>query len=258
LSKRVAISAGANGIGRAIAEAYLAQGDKVYVCDLDEAALASFAQEHPDVVAIKANAGDPEDVANFFAQIAGDEARLDILVNNAGIAGPTARLEDIDPAAWVETINVDLNSAFFFARHAIPMLRAAGGGSIVNIASNAAFFGFPMRSPYASAKWGLIGLTKTMAMELGPEGIRVNAVCPGSVEGPRIDGVIERDAAGRGMERAAVEAEYKSQSSLRTFVSAAEVVGLVTYLTSDIGQRISGQAIGLDGHTENLSLNIGN
>ncbi|MGB3471006.1 MAG: SDR family oxidoreductase [Erythrobacter sp.] len=258
LSKRVAISAGASGIGRAIAEAYLAVGDTVYVSDIDEAALASLSDAHPRAVAFNADAGEPDQVGEFFMRIARDEPLLDVLVNNAGIAGPTARLEDIAVTDWVRTINIDLNSAFYFAREAIPMLRRSGGGSIINIASNAAFFGFPMRSPYASSKWGIIGLTKTLAMELGPEGIRVNAVCPGSVEGPRIDRVIAEDARQRGLDPAEVEAEYKSQSSLRTFVSAQEVVSLVTYLTSDVGRRISGQAIGLDGHTEGLSLKFGN
>lgn len=258
MSKRIAISAGASGIGRAIAQAYLEAGDRVYVCDIDETGLASLTQEYPNAVAVRANAGNPRDVETFFERIAQDGPGLDVLVNNAGIAGPTARLEDISVEDWSETINIDLNGPFYFSRKAIPMLREAGGGAIVNIASNAAFFGFPMRSPYASAKWGLIGLTKTMAMELGPDGIRVNAICPGSVEGPRIDRVIARDAQERGISKDEVEAEYKSQSSLRTFVSAEEVVALVTYLTSEMGRRISGQAIGLDGHTEGLSLKLGN
>lgn len=258
MSKRVAISAGASGIGRAIAQAYLEAGDTVYVCDIDEDGLASLAQAHSNAVVMRADAGIPAEVSAFFARIRKDAPGLDVLVNNAGIAGPTARLEDIAVEDWVQTINVDLNSAFFFAREAIPMLRQSCGGSIVNIASNAAFSGFPMRSPYASAKWGIIGLTKTMAMELGPEGVRVNAICPGSVEGPRIDRVIAADAHKRGIDPSAVEAEYKSQSSLRTFVSAQDVVSMVMFLTSDAGRRISGQAIGLDGHTEGLSLKFGN
>lgn len=257
MSKRVAISAGASGIGRAIAEAFLAAGDTVYVSDIDDAALARLSEAHPRAVALKADAGKPDEVGEFFARIARDDPTLDVLVNNAGIAGPTARLEDIAVADWVHTVNIDLNSAFYFAREAIPMLRRAGGGSIVNIASNAAFFGFPLRSPYTSSKWGLIGLTKTLAMELGPDSIRVNAVCPGSVEGSRIDRVIAEDARTRGLDPAAVEAEYKSQSSMKTFVSAHDVVALVTFLTSDAGGRISGQAIGLDGHTEGLSLKFG-
>ena len=138
------------------------------------------------------------------------------------------------------------------SRSIAPNYSAAGGGSIVNISSNVAFGGYPHRSPYAAAKWGLIGLTKTWAMELGPEGIRVNALCPGSVEGPRIDGVIERDAALRGMRPEEIREAYKRQSSMRLFVEPEDVAHMVTFLCSDRGATISGQAIGIDGHTETL------
>ncbi|MEM8936294.1 MAG: SDR family oxidoreductase [Pseudomonadota bacterium] len=257
MKKRVAISAGAGGIGRVIAEAFLEGGADVYVCDVDESAVTEFKGRNPYATAVTADAGNPNDVDQFFDHIAADGRGLDVLVNNAGIAGPTSPLEDISVEDWTNTINVDLNSAFYFSRRAIPMLRAAGGGSIINIASNASFFGFPFRSPYTASKWAIIGLTKTLAMELGADNIRVNAICPGSVEGQRIDRVIEKDAAARGMSLADVECEYKRQSSLRTFVKAADIAAMAQFLTSEAGRRISGQAIGLDGHTEGLSLNVG-
>jgi NAD(P)-dependent dehydrogenase (short-subunit alcohol dehydrogenase family) len=137
------------------------------------------------------------------------------------------------------------------------MIRKSDNGAIINIASNAAFFGFPLRSPYAASKWAIIGLTKTMAMELGPDGIRVNALCPGSVEGQRIDSVIAKDAECRGMTNQEVADEYRSQSSLRTFVTTDDIVAMVQFLSSQAGRRISGQAIGIDGHTEGLSLKMG-
>jgi NAD(P)-dependent dehydrogenase (short-subunit alcohol dehydrogenase family) len=135
----------------------------------------------------------------------------------------------------------------------VPLLKAAGGGSIVNIASNAALFGFPLRSPYTAAKWAMIGLTKTWAMELGVHGIRVNAICPGSVNGPRIDGVIERDARERGMTAQAIRDVYQRQSSMRVFVEADDVARTAQFLASEAGRFISGQAIAVDGHTEGLS-----
>jgi NAD(P)-dependent dehydrogenase (short-subunit alcohol dehydrogenase family) len=138
-------------------------------------------------------------------------------------------------------------------RLAIPLLRQSGGGSIINMASNAAFFGFPLRSPYTASRWALIGLTKTWAMELGTDGIRVNAICPGSVSGPRIDGVIERDAASRGMSADDIRSIYLRQSSMRVFVSAEDVANLIFFLTSSRAATISGQAIAVDGHTEGLS-----
>lgn len=253
---RVAISAGASGIGRAVAESFVRDGAQVYLCDIDEAALAECRETLPQAIAIAADVADPASVDAFFDRIAADGEKLDLLVNNAGIAGPTGRIETLNVDDWRKTIEVDLNSFFFCARRAIPMLRANGGGSIVNMASNAAFFGFPLRSPYTASKWAIIGLTKTMAMELGPEGIRVNALCPASVEGPRIDRVIAKDAEYRAMTIAEVENEYKSQSSLRTFVRNDDIVAMIQFLSSAAGERISGQAIGIDGHTEGLSLKM--
>ncbi|MEO0399737.1 MAG: SDR family oxidoreductase [Pseudomonadota bacterium] len=261
MKKRVVISAGAGGIGRAVAEAFLADGADVFVCDYDAEALEDIQRKHNGVRTFQADVRDPEAIDAFFDAIeieerAGDHPGIDVLVNNAGVSGPTARLEDIALDDWRQTIDIDLNSFFYFSRRAIPMLRRAGGGSIVNMASNAAFFGFPLRSPYAACKWAVIGLTKTMAMELGGDQIRVNAICPCSVEGPRIQRVIEKDAKARGLAVETVAAEYKRQSSLQTFVTNDDIVAMINFLTSPAGRHISGQAIGLDGHTESLSLAI--
>ena len=179
--------------------------------------------------------------------------RLDVLVNNAGIAGPTAPVENIGTDEWDQTIAVNLNGQFYCVRRAVPMLKTAGGGSIINMSSNAAFFGCPLRAPYAASKWALIGFTKTLAMELGPFGIRANAICPSSVEGERIDAVIEKDAKRRGKTAEEIRDMYLRQSSLRCFVSAEDVANLALFLASDKSARISGQALGLDGHTESLA-----
>lgn len=247
------VTAGASGIGRAIAERFLAEGMQVHVCDIRPEAITGFLTANPSATASLADVSDVASVAAMFEELQGLYGRLDILVNNAGIAGPTARVEDIQPLDWDHTVAVDLNSAFYCARMAIPMLKSAGGGSIINMSSNAAFFGFPYRAPYTACKWALIGFTKTLAMELGPFDIRVNAICPGSVAGERIDGVIERDALARGTTAADIRRIYSRQSSLRCFVDAQDVAAMASFLVSDGGRRVSGQALGLDGHTETLS-----
>ena len=251
--KRVVITAGGNGIGLSIARHFLDQGATVCVCDLDGGAVKALEGSHSKLHIFEVDVADPEAVREFFLSAERTMGGLDILVNNAGIAGPTALCEDVEIDAWRHTIEVDLNAQFYCTKYAIPLLKAAGGGSIVMMASNAALFGYPLRSPYTAAKWALIGLTKTLAMELGPHGIRVNALCHCSVEGPRIDGVIEREAANRGVSADKVRADYQRQSSLRTFVSSGDVAAMALFLVSHLGAKISGQAIGVDGHTESLA-----
>ncbi len=246
------VTAGAGGIGRVIAEAFIGQGYCVYVCDIDATAIDSFLQANPKANAMPADVADIAQVEQVFEALGDSHDHLDILVNNAGIAGPTAHVEDIEPLEWDQTINVNLNGHFYCTRQAVPMLKAAGGGSIINMSSNAAFFGCPLRAPYVASKWALLGFTKTLAMELGPFGIRVNAICPSSVEGKRIDAVIERDAKRRGKTAEEVREMYLRQSSMRSFVSAEDVANLALFLASDQSARISGQALGLDGHTESL------
>lgn len=255
------ISAAASGIGLAIAEALCDNGWRVYAGDQDTAAVEAL-RGRENFAAMVCDVSDAASVAQFYAWIASDlmargAAGIDLLVNNAGISGPTARLEDQPIEAWNATINVNLNGTFLMTRSAIPLLRRrAPGSAIICISSTAGLFGCPLRGPYVASKWALIGLTKTLAMELGPEGIRVNAICPGSVEGPRIDRVIAADAAERGLTTEDVEREYKRQTSLRTFATREDVAAMVQYLMSPAGARISGQAIAIDGHTESLSLDM--
>ncbi len=256
------ISAAASGIGLAIALGLSADGWRVYVCDQDEAALIALAQTDPSLLALACDVSDAAAVDAFFHAVETDLARaglsgIDLLVNNAGVSGPAARLEDQPVEDWLRTIDVNINGMFLMTRRAIPLLRAKGaGGSIITMSSNAGLLGCPLRGPYVASKWALIGLTKTLAMELGPEGIRANAICPASVEGPRIDRVIAADASARGLTVDEVESEYKRQSSLRAFATNDDIVGMVRFLTSPAGQRISGQALAIDGHTESLSLDM--
>jgi NAD(P)-dependent dehydrogenase (short-subunit alcohol dehydrogenase family) len=251
--KRVAlVTAGASGIGRAITERLAADGVSVHICDINQAALEECAQTLPGITSTCCDVADAAEVDRLFADLTANYDRLDILVNNVGIAGPTAAVQDIDIEDWNRTIAVDLNSAFYVTRLAAPLLKDSRG-SIVNMASNAALFGFPLRSPYTAAKWALVGLTKTWAMEFGPDGVNVNALCPGSVNGPRIEDVICKDAGERGVSPDKIRDVYQRQSSMRVFVEAEDIAETVSFLCSRAGHNISGQAIGIDGHTEGLS-----
>jgi NAD(P)-dependent dehydrogenase (short-subunit alcohol dehydrogenase family) len=248
----VMVSAGAAGIGRTIAETFLAHDCHVHIFDIDSLAISNFLENYPRASATKADISNVAQVEEVFEQLTRRYGRLDVLVNNAGIAGPTAHAEDIEPAEWEQTVAVDLNGHFYCTRKAIPLLKASRG-CIINIASNAALSGCPGRAPYTASKWAIVGLTKTLAMELGPVGVRVNAICPCSVDGERIRAVIERDAKKRGQSAETIRDVYLRQSSLRTFVSPQDVANLALFLASDLGCKISGQAIGLDGHTETLA-----
>ena len=252
----VVIIAGASGIGKEIAAAYERENCRVFVCDISDDFIKTFKNDYPNIFIKKTDVSVYDDVAGFFKQVKKEEHSIDVLVNCAGIAGPTASLENIDPGDWDQTIRVNLNGMFYCLKEAIPLLKISEQPSIINIASSASFFGFPLRSPYTAAKWAVIGLTKTLAMELGSDGIRVNAICPGSVRGKRINRVIEADALEQGKTVEEIEKLYLAQVSMKTFVEPEDVANLAMFLSSDLGRFISGQAIGLDGHTEGLSNNL--
>lgn len=249
-NQRVLITAAAAGLGRAMAEAFLAEGARVHVCDIAPPALAEFRAAQPAVSTTLADVSDPAQVDRLFDDVRAQLGGLDVLINNVGIAGPTAAAEDVTPEAWQTTLAANLHSHFYCARRAIPLLKAAGGGSLISLASTAGLMGYPMRSPYSTSKWAVIGLVKTLAMELGEFNIRVNAICPGSVEGPRMDRVIAAEAQATGLPEAAVREGYARQASLRTFVRPADIAHLALFLCSPAGERISGQALSVDGNIE--------
>jgi NAD(P)-dependent dehydrogenase (short-subunit alcohol dehydrogenase family) len=249
---RVLVTAGASGIGRAIADLMLAHGARVHICDVSEAFLADFAKAWPDAGLTRADVSSETDVARLFDELRARLGGLDMLVNNAGIAGPTGGVEDIAPADWRRTIDVCLTGQFLCAHHAVPMLKAAGGGAIVNLSSAAGRFGYAFRAPYSAAKWGVIGFTQSLAKELGPANIRVNAILPGIVEGPRINRVIEARAAQVGVSFAEMEKTYLDRVSLRRMVTAEDVAATVLFLASEAGRNLSGQSIGVDGNVESL------
>ncbi|MBX3569624.1 MAG: SDR family oxidoreductase [Rhizobiaceae bacterium] len=250
--KRAIVTAGASGIGLAISRAIVAAGGRVHVCDVNRGFLDALAKTDPPISGSVADVGDPACVDAMFDEALGRLGGLDILVNNAGIAGPTKLLEDVTDAEWKATIDIDLTSQFYCARRAIPLMKEARGGSIVNLSSTAGLFGLPMRSPYVAAKFAVIGLTKTLAMELGEHGIRVNAICPGSVEGDRMARVLAAESAALGVDPAVLRHNYVKHTSMRTFVSAEDIAAMVVFICSDHGARISGQSLAVDGHTETL------
>lgn len=249
---RTIVTAGAGGIGLAIAETILKAGGRVHVCDVDESALAKLRRDLPGVGATKADVAEPGDVDRLFAEAKGTLGGLDALINNAGIAGPTLPIEEIEPRDWNRTLAINLTGQYLCARRAVPLLKQAGGGSIVMMSSAAGRFGYPLRSPYAASKWATIGLTETLAMELGEHKIRVNAICPGIVAGPRIDAVIGAKAKARGVPFEAMRDTYLNLTSLHTMVTAQDIANMVLYLVSDVGRTISGQALSIDGNLETL------
>jgi NAD(P)-dependent dehydrogenase (short-subunit alcohol dehydrogenase family) len=199
----------------------------------------------------RVDVANPDAMAALFTRITADWGGLDAVCANAGIAGPTALVEDVTWEAWRGCVDVTLGGAFLTCKHAAALMKPAGAGAIVLTSSTAGIYGYPNRAPYAAAKWGVIGLMKTLAMELGPFGIRANAICPGAVEGPRMEAVMEREAAAKGMTRDAVHEGYATGTSMRCFVEARDVADMALFLASDGARRVSGQVIAVDGHTEN-------
>ncbi|MDH5557549.1 MAG: SDR family oxidoreductase [Alphaproteobacteria bacterium] len=250
--KRIVVTAGASGIGRAIVDMLAANGARIHICDIEDRLLEEFTSAHPDSGATRADVSSEADVDRLFDEAASTLGGLDALINNAGIAGPTGKIEDLNPADWRRCIDIDLTGSFLCARKAVPMLKSTGGGSIVNISSVAGKYGYPFRTPYASAKYGIIGLTETLAKELGPSEIRVNAILPGLVKGPRIEAVIRARAEETGQTYEETEAKYLEKVSLRRMVSADDIAAMIAFLLSDAGRNVSGQSIAVDANVETL------
>jgi NAD(P)-dependent dehydrogenase (short-subunit alcohol dehydrogenase family) len=248
--KRVIVTAAASGIGAQVARRFAAAGAKVFVCDVDADAVAAYQAADPGIGATVADVAAPADVERLFDDALTFLGGLDVLVNNAGIAGPAAPVEEMDIDGFARCVDVNLVGAFLCVRRAVPAIKAAGGGSIILMSSNAGTMGLPFRAPYVATKWGVIGLMKTLAMELGPHGIRVNAMCPGDVEGDRIRRVITMEAENRGMTYDEVVAERVEAVSLRTMVTADDVADMMLFLCSDAGAKVSGQAVLVDGNAE--------
>ena len=250
---RVMVSAGAGGIGLAIARAFVREGARVAVCDVDTAALAALAGSDPQLHAAPCDVADRTAVARWFGAALAHLGGLDCLVNNAGIAGPTGKVDAIAPEEWDRCIAVDLTGQFNCVRLAVPALRSSGNASIVNVSSLAGRLGFALRTPYAAAKWGVIGLMRSLAVELGPDNIRVNALLPGVVAGERQVRVLTAKARARGVPFEEVEQSAFAATSIKQYVTAEQLADYVVYLASPRAATISGQALSVCGDTNMLS-----
>lgn len=249
---RVLVTAGAAGIGRVMARTFSEHGAKVHICDVDEKALASTKKQLPSVTQTVADVARLDDVDRLFADVKKFLGGLDVLINNAGIAGPTAKVEDIRPEDWDRCIAVDLNGMFYCTRKAMPLIKAAGGGSIINLSSAAGRLAFPMRTAYSAAKFAVVGFTESLAAEAGADKVRVNCLQPGIVEGERIDRVIEAKAKGLNQTPEEIRKRMVGGVSLQTTVTPQDIANMALFLATAPGRHISGQAISICGGTRYL------
>jgi NAD(P)-dependent dehydrogenase (short-subunit alcohol dehydrogenase family) len=251
--KRVLVTAGGDGIGLEITRAFAAAGAKLVVCDIQPESLQRLAKELPQVHSCIADVSREADVAALFELVDSKLGGLDVLVNNAGIAGPTGGVETLALADWERTLAVNLTGQFLCVRQAVPRLRKGQGPSITNLASAAGHLGMPGRAPYSASKWGVVGLTKTLAIELGRDSIRVNAILPGAVDGPRIRAVIAAKAKALGKPVEEMTEVYTSQSALGRMVTARDIANMALFAASDLAANVTGQELVVDGLTQALS-----
>jgi len=249
---RVLVTAGAGGIGLKVAEAFQREGANVHVCDVDEKALADLKKAHPKITSSRTDVADRKQVASLFKAALKALGGLDCLINNAGIAGPTGPVHEINPEDWDRCLAVCITGQFNCARLAVEHLRKSKNASIINLSSAAGKFGFPNRSPYAAAKWGVVGFTKTLAMELGQFGIRCNAILPGSVDGDRIRRVFEAKAQIAGKSMMEVQNSALALASLKELIKPEQLADMMVLLASPRGRTISGQAISIDSDQQAL------
>ena len=252
-AKTVLITGGAAGIGLAMAEAFIAENARVAICDADSEAIARFQALHPDSIACVADVTSEHEMVKFLEEVENRWGGADVVCANAGTGGPAGQIENLEYDDWRHCIASNVHGSFLTCRWAARVMRDRGKGLIILTSSTAGLMGYPLRSPYAAAKWAIIGLCKTLAMELGSAGIRVNALCPGAVEGERMDRVISNEAAARGVDEDNVRASYVTGVSMKTWVSAQDIASSAVFLASDAGEKISGQVLSIDGNTETLA-----
>ncbi|MEM8977269.1 MAG: SDR family oxidoreductase [Pseudomonadota bacterium] len=250
---RVLITAGASGIGLQMTKAFLAEGAKIHTCDIDRGALEALSADQPSVTWSVCDVADREQVAAMMEDALRELGGLDCLVNNAGIAGPTGRVDEIDPDEWDQCLAVCITGQFNCTRLAVQHLKASQNPSIINLSSAAGRFGFPLRSPYAAAKWGVVGFTKTLAVELGENGIRCNAIQPGPVDGERIRQVIDAKARAANIGFDEMQERVLANASIKSLIPPQQLADLAVYLSSPRANTISGQAFAVDGDMQSLA-----
>lgn len=244
--KVVLVTGGATGIGRSIAAAFAAAGARVVVAGRNTDRLAAAAAEI-GARAFGADVSDEISVRELFAGIADLEGGLDVLVNNAGVTGPVANAEDMDLGAWDETMAINVRGVLLCIKYAVPLLKARGGGAIVNMSSLMGLRGYPMRSAYTASKFAVIGITEAVAQEVGQFGIRVNALCPGAVNGALMKRVVAARAAAENRPEAdIIRTNYTDKAALRRWVEPEEVATVTLFLASDAAAAVTGERIRVD------------
>ena len=254
-NKKVIISAGASGIGWATAKVCISRGAQVFLCDINEKLINRINKNTKyknKIFAYECDASNESDVIDFFSKVLKKTKKIDALINNVGIAGPTGTLDKLDSEEWERTLQVNVVSHFYFTKQAIPLIKKSKSGSIINISSTAGILGFPLRTPYAASKWAIVGLTKTLAMELGKSKIRVNAICPGTIKGDRMKRVVRDKAKFLKTSQNMIEKEFISMASINSWVYEDDIGKMCAFLISSDSERISGQIIGVDGNTTRL------
>lgn len=250
---RVLVTAGASGIGRTVAETFVAGGARVHITDIAEDAIEETVASVDGVSGTIGDAASSGDVDRVLADVKSEFGGLDVLINNVGISGPTGTIETYADDDVERTIDVNLKSHFYFLNRCVPLLKASGGkASIIAMSSVAGRLGYPFRTPYASTKWALVGLVKSLAVELGADGIRANAILPGAVTGARMDSVIAERASALGVSIDEMRASYLDRISLHRMVEAEDIASLAMFLASNLARNITGQAISVDGNVEYL------
>ncbi|MDC0216465.1 SDR family oxidoreductase [Candidatus Pelagibacter sp.] len=251
--KKIIISAGASGIGWATAKICLSRGAIVFLCDINNVSLRKLYKnplKNKKLFTYQCDASNEYEVLDFFKQIKKKTKKIDGLINNIGIAGPTGSLEKLKSKEWEKTLHVDINSHFYFTKQSIPLIKKSKNGSIINISSTAGILGFPLRTPYAASKWAIIGITKSLAMELGKFNIRVNAVCPGTIKGERMKRVINDKAKFTKTSKKNIKKDFISMSSMKKWILEEDIGKMCAFLISNDSSKVSGQVIAVDGHTE--------
>ena len=254
-NKKIIISAGASGIGWATAKVCVAKGALIYLCDIDQKAINKV-KKHPlynkRIFVSKTDASNETQVMDFFNKIKKKFRNLDALINNVGIEGPTRPIEKLNSNEWENTLHVNVNSHFYFTKQAIPLLKKSKNASIINISSVAGIMGYPLRSPYAASKWAVVGVTKTLAMELGRYKIRVNAICPGTIKGDRMKRVIRDKAKFEKISPKTIENDFISMASMKSWINPEDIGNMCAHLISNEANKVSGQVIAVDGNQERM------
>ncbi|MBV1777881.1 SDR family oxidoreductase [Paeniglutamicibacter sp. ABSL32-1] len=250
MSQRVLITAGAGGIGLAIAKAFVANGARVHIADVNAEAVAAIVAENENITGSVGDISKSEDLDVLFKDVEEQLGGLDVLINNAGIAGATAPASDYPVDTWAAVVNINLTGTLMVTQRAIPLLKESDAGSILVMSSLAGRFGYPNRIAYSTTKWGLVGFTKTLALELGEDGITANTIHPGAVDGPRMGSVLAGRAEVNGTTIEEETNKALDNQSIRKFIDPNDIAQLALFLAGPHARTISGQMFPIDGDSK--------